>query len=691
MNNKHHISLVFVLTLAGAPCESPAMEPNEGTSQRFEPMDVFGLEYASDPRISLDGGRVVYVRNFMDVMSDTRRSNLWIVHADGSNHRPLTSGNYSDHSPRWSPDGERLLYVSNREGTAQLYLRWMDTAQTAQLAQLGEKPDGPAWSPDGKLIAFSMLVEEKREPLAAMPSKPEGAEWAPPVKVIDRLIYRADGEGYLKHGYRQLFVISSDGGTPRQLTRGPYHHGGNLVFTPDGKSIIFSANRNKDWEYDTRNTEIYDVSVEDGTIRALTDRNGPDESPALSPDGRRIAYLGFDDTYQFYQLRRLFVMNRDGSNSRLVSSALDRDVQAPVWSDDGRGIFFQYDDEGQTKLARMTLDGEVQDLVGSLGGMSLGRPYSDGEYSVSPNGWYAFTHSRTDAPSDVAIGRRGTEAKSLTALNADLLGHKELAAVEEIWYESSHDERRVHGWIATPPGFDPSKKYPLLLEIHGGPVSNYGPHFSAEVQLYAAAGYVVLYTNPRGSNSYGQEFGNLIHRNYPGEDYDDLMSGIDAVIARGYIDDRNLFVTGGSGGGVLTSWLVGRTDRFRAAVSAKPVINWYSWALTTDIPSVHKSWFPGLPWEHEDHYMRRSPISLVGNVTTPTMVLTGEQDYRTPMSDSEQYYQALKLRKIDTALVRVPGASHGITDRPSHLIAKVANIVAWFDKYRTESVTTDSN
>ena len=276
-------------------------------------------------------------------------------------------------------------------------------------------------------------------------------------------------------------------------------------------------------------------------------------------------------------------------------------------------------------------------------------------------------------------------------LNADLLGHKELAVLEEIWYESSHDGRRVHGWIAKPPGFDPSKKYPLILEIHGGPVTNYGPHFSAEVQLYAAAGYVVLYTNPRGSNSYGQEFGNLIHRNYPGEDYDDLMSGIDAVISRGYIDDRNLFVTGGSGGGVLTSWLVGRTDRFRAAVSAKPVINWYSWALTTDIPSIYKYWFPGLPWEHEDHYMKRSPLSLVGHVTTPTMVLTGEQDYRTPMSDSEQYYQALKLRKVDTALVRVPGASHGIAARPSHLIAKVANIVAWFDKYRTENVTTDSN
>jgi dipeptidyl aminopeptidase/acylaminoacyl peptidase len=278
---------------------------------------------------------------------------------------------------------------------------------------------------------------------------------------------------------------------------------------------------------------------------------------------------------------------------------------------------------------------------------------------------------------------RGDLPRRLTRLNDDLLGHKELAAIEEIRFDSSFDGREIQGWVATPPGFDPARRYPLILEIHGGPFANYGDRFAAEIQLYAAAGYVVLYVNPRGSTSYGEEFGNLIHHDYPSQDYDDLMSGVDAVVERGFIDSESLFVTGGSGGGVLTSWTVGKTDRFRAAVVAKPVINWASFVLTADFSALFsRYWFPGPPWEHVEHYMRRSPLSLVGEVSTPTMLLTGEDDYRTPMSESEQYYQALKLRKIDTALVRIPGASHGIAKRPSQLMAKVAHVLMWFEIHR---------
>ena len=251
-----------------------------------------------------------------------------------------------------------------------------------------------------------------------------------------------------------------------------------------------------------------------------------------------------------------------------------------------------------------------------------------------------------------------------------------------IWYESSFDQRPIQGWIVTPPDFDPSRRYPLVLEIHGGPFAAYSDFFSVEAQLYAAAGYVVLYTNPRGSTSYGAEFGNLIHHAYPSQDFDDLMSGVDAVLARGYVDEDQLFVTGGSGGGVLTAWIVGHSDRFAAAVAAKPVINWYSFVLTADIAPVYKSWFPGLPWDHLEHYMERSPLHHVGNVTTPTMLLTGEVDYRTPISETEQFYTALKLRGIDTAMVRIPEASHGIAARPSYLISKVAHILEWFERYR---------
>lgn len=653
-------------------------------TKRFEMMDVFDLEYATDPQISKDGKQIVYVRNFMDVMKDKRRSNLWMINPDGSRHRPLTSGNSNDSSPRWSPDGTRLLFASSDQGSTQIYVRWMDTGQSAKLTRLTQPFTDMTWSPDGKWIAFSMLVPQQNKPLAELPSKPAGAEWAEPSKVIDRLIYRSDGSGYLKPGYWHLFILPAEGGTPRQLTTGNYDHQGRISWTRDGKSLLFSANRGADWEYDPNNSEVYELSIENGSIRSLTTRKGPDNSPVLSPDGRLIAYTGYDDRYQFYQITRLYVMNRDGSGSRVLTDKLDRDVANPNWTVDGKNICYQYDDQGTTKLGCVSMDSRLRSVAGNLGGTSLDRPYSAASYSLAATGAIVYTHSKPDRPADLAtISLGGSDPKILTNINEDALGHKHLAPIEEIWYESSHDRRKIQAWIAKPPGFDATRKYPLILEIHGGPVANYGPHFAADIQLYASAGYVVLYANPRGSDSYGEEFGNLIHHNYPGDDYFDLISGIDAVIAKGYVDPNALFVTGGSGGGVLTTWIVGRTDRFRAAASAKPVINWYSFVLTADMTNYfYKYWFPGLPWEHSDHYMKRSPLSLAGNVKTPTMVITGEEDYRTPISESEQYYQALKLRKIDTVLVRIPGASHDIAARPSQLISKAAHILAWFDRYR---------
>jgi dipeptidyl aminopeptidase/acylaminoacyl peptidase len=674
-----HVILALILIFAAAAAVA-ADGPDDGTLQLA---DVFQLEFAADPQISPDGQQIVYVRSFMDIMKDRRRSNLWIVNADGSDHRPLTTGSENHHFPRWSPDGGRLLYLSGEEHTAQVYCRWMDTGQTARLAQLPGPAGGIAWSPDGRQIAFSMPVAAPVEPFVKMPPKPRGAEWAKPAKVIQKVLYRMDGVGYLKDMYFHVFVLPADGGSPRQITSGSFHHR-DPRWTPDGEALIFSANRHDDWEYEPRNSEVYAVDLKTREITALTDRVGPDAGPAISPDGASIAYLGFDDRYQGYQVTRLYLMNRDGSGRRLVTADFDRDIENITWSDDGSGIFFQYDDQGNTKVGFVTPGGEIATLAGDVGGLSLGRPYSAGTYSVADDGTLAFTFSRPDHPADVAVGGKRKQVKRLTALNDDLFSHKELATVEEIRFSSTFDDREIQGWIATPPGFDASKKYPLILEIHGGPFANYGDRFAAEIQLYAAAGYVVLYINPRGSTSYGGEFGNLIHHNYPSQDYDDLMSGVDAVIKRGYIDENNLFVTGGSGGGVLSAWTVGMTDRFAAAVVAKPVINWYSFALTADFyPTFYRYWFPGPPWEHMEQYMKRSPLSLVGNVSTPTMLLTGEEDYRTPMSESEQYYQALKIRKIDTALVQIPGAGHSVAKRPSQLIAKVAHILKWFEMYRT--------
>lgn len=686
-----HLSAVLLvaLSLALTIVAAPVVALND--SNRLTEMDIFQIEFVSDPQISPDGKKIIYVRQFCDIMSDRRYSNLWIINFDGTDHRPLTTGHYSDTSPRWSPDGNRIAYISDRDGTPQIYVRWMDTGQTAKLTNLQHPPEGIAWSPDGQQLAFTTLVPESPPTIAKLPAAPAGAKWAEPPMVIDKLVYRFNGPGYLKPGYTHLFVIPAEGGTPRQISSGHFHHGGagfrasEAVWTPDGKYLIMSANRRTDYELEPLDTEVYEFSVADGTVRALTNRRGPDTSPAVSPDGRLIAYLGFDDAYQGYQVTKLYVMNRDGSGSHVLSAKLDRDVRNPQWASDGRGIYFLYDDQGNTKLGFYGLDGTLKPLTGNIG--TGGSAYSSGSYTVAKNGAFAITYTRPDVPGDVAVGTTtNPTVKVITAVNADLLAHKKLGQVEEIWYPSSLDQRRIHGWIIKPPDFDPAKKYPLILEIHGGPFANYGDRFDLEKQLWAAHGYVVLYTNPRGSTSYGQEFGNLIHHAYPGDDFYDLNSGVDAVIAKGYVDPDNLFVTGGSGGGVLTCWMIGRTNRFRAAASAYPVINWYSFVLTADISAfVTKYWFPGLPWDHVDHYEKRSLLSVVKNVTTPTMIITGEEDYRTPMSESEQYYQALKLLGVESVLVRVPGEPHGIRRRPSHHLAKVLYIVSWFDRHKKNS------
>ncbi|MEM6629112.1 MAG: S9 family peptidase [Bacteroidota bacterium] len=650
----------------------------------LSPEDIFNLEYTSDPQISPDGKTIVYTRQSMDIMKDRVLGGIWQISYDNTYHRPLTSATHPEGQARWSPSGNRILYTVRKDGASYLFVKWMDTGQEVPLSRLDRSPSNLSWSPDGNWIAYTAFVEKESSPYISMPAKPKGAEWAQPAKYIDAVRYRNDGGGYVKAGHRQIFLLSAEGGTPRQLTDSPYHHQGPLNWTKDGKSLVYSANPHDEGAYQPRNSEILSLNIASRESKQLTQRKGPDYLPRLSPDGKQIAYLGYEDRYQGYQLTYLHLMNADGTASKILTKDLDRSIENFQWAQDGSGIFIQYSDEGMGKIGFLTLqNGKMEPVADNVGGTSLGRPYSSGSFSVGANGAFAYTINSPRSPADVAVGKLGTKPiTQLTHVNEDLLGFKSLGEVEEIWYESAFDQRKIQGWIVKPPQFDASKKYPLILEIHGGPFANYGYRFSAEMQLYAAAGYVVLYTNPRGSTSYGEAFGNLIHHNYPSEDYDDLMSGVDAVLEKGYVDENQLYVTGGSGGGVLSSWIIGKTDRFQAAVVAKPVINWYSWALTADgYTGYYQYWFPGKPWEHQDHYMKRSPISLIGNVTTPTMLLTGEVDYRTPISETEQYYQALKLQKVESAMVRIPEASHGIAARPSYLISKVLHVLKWFDEH----------
>jgi dipeptidyl aminopeptidase/acylaminoacyl peptidase len=673
---------VAVAALAFGASTLALAAPADGPNPTFTGRDLFDLSTASDPQISPDGRSIAYVRHTGDIMSDRMVPSIWLIDVASGEQRPIAAGAGAHSSPRWSPDGKRLAFVSTAEGSApQLFVRWMDSGAQVRITRLPDSPQGIDWSPDGRQIAYLMSVPDEGMKLGSAPPKPEGAEWAKPLEVIDKVTYRNDGGGYVKPGFDHIFVVDANGGAPRQLTFGAFHDGAP-EWTPDGRFILFGANRSKEWERDARDAEIHEVNVATGALRALTSRDGPDVAPEVSPDGRMVAFAGFDDNATAFPNYHLYVMNRDGSGARAVAPGLDRSIDALDWSADGRSLVVQYEDEGRVELARVTLDGRVQPLSNDLAGFGLDRPYVGGSFTRSRDGTIAFTTGGADRPTDIAVWRGGTMRK-LTDLNAHL-ATKRLGELREIAV-TAPDGLKVPSWILLPPTYQEGQRVPTILEIHGGPAAAYGPFFSTDYQLYAAAGYAVLFTNPRGSTSYGQAFTDAIEKTYPGPDYQDLMAAVDASIGAGIADPQNLFVTGGSGGGVLTAWIVGKTDRFRAAATQKPVINMVSQVLTADgIPYFAPYWFGKMPWEDINAYWSRSPLSLVGNVKTPTLVVVGSEDYRTPVSEAEQYYSALQLKGVPTALVKVPGASHSITNRPSQSAAKAAAIIAWFDKYRTK-------
>jgi len=676
------LTLAFLI-LAAAPAiaqQQPNAAPADGPTRSFTGADLFGLSIAADPQISPDGRTIVYVRRSADVMTDKMQSSLWLIDVASGKQTPFaTTGS----SPRWSPDGSRIAYSASDGDRSQLFVRWIASGASARITSLPGDPNALAWSPDGTRLAYIATVAGDGTKLGKAPPKPEGAKWAEPLEVIDRVTYRADGPGYIKPGYDHVFVVAAEGGAARQLTFGRFDDGGPLSWTPDGRAILFAAIRGPQAEREVMNSDLISVDVASGDVRTLTTRDGPDAAPRISPDGSRVAWLGFDDKRRSYENMQLYVGDRGAGAPRSLTASLDRSIDELFWAADGRALYASYDDHGRKLIARVGLDGRMTTLADNAAGGGLDRPYTGGDFSVSRSGVVAYTGSDGSAPADVWV-TSGGKRRRLTDLNAVMVGAKALAPIRKLAV-TAPDGRPIDAWIALPPSRVVGQRVPLVLEIHGGPNSAYGPTFATDVQLYAAAGYAVLWTNPRGSTSYGAEFANLIDKNYPSADYDDLIAAVDAAIADGTADADNLFVTGGSGGGVLTAWIVGKTNRFKAAATQKPVINWVSEALTMDNTLfTSRYWFAKLPWEDPMSYWNRSPLSLVGNVKTPTLVVVGSDDYRTPVSESEQYYAALQIRGVPTALVKVPGASHGgFTARPSQSAAKASAIIAWFDRYRT--------
>ena len=677
---KTSIPLVLSALLTG---NAVADDADSNTDHHIAYQDLFHMEYAANPVVMPDNKQVLYERRSMDIMTDSMRRNLWTVSLDGKTHSPLLSDANNHYSPVFSPDGSKLAYLSSKEGKVQIYLRDMTTGLTARITDVAMSPSSLSFSPDGKQLAFSMFTPAKAKPKFSLSFKPKGAKWADDAQYIDKTLFQRDGSGMKRPGNMQVYVVPTIGGTPRKITKTEHDYAGSLAWTQDGSHIIVSANTREDAEFDIFNSDLWSINVTTREVTQLTDMTGPENSPKLSPNGKLLAFTGFEDNGKSNQTSQLYVMNVDGQNLRRLTPDLDRSVGNVKWADNGKSLFFSYDDQGKKRVAAVNLSGKISEKTDGLGGTTLGRPYTSGGYDITDNGQVVYTLSSGNRPADLAVINKRGKVTQLTDLNSDLFAHKTLNKPELMSLKSSVDNRDLQAWIVTPPDFDASKQYPLILEIHGGPHTAYGPNFSAEVQMFAAAGYVVVYGNPRGSTSMGSEFANLIDKNYPSQDYDDLMDMVNGVIAKGYIDEEQLFVTGGSGGGVLTAWIVGKTDRFKAAVVAKPVINWISMIGTSDIYTfMSRYWFDDLPWNNVDKYWQRSPLSLVGNVKTPTMVLTGELDVRTPMSESEQYYGALRLQGVDSALVRIQGAYHGIAAKPSNLARKVGHILTWFESHQ---------
>ncbi|MGH9657285.1 MAG: S9 family peptidase, partial [Bryobacteraceae bacterium] len=579
----------------------------------------------------------------------------------------------------WSPDGKRIAFLSDRDGTTQIHVLWADTREVAQITRVERAPRDFVWSPDGKRIAF-VATKPDEDPILAikLPKAPRGAQWARPAVLVDRLSWARDGTGPVAKGYSHVFVVdATTGGTPRQVTDGKYNHAGP-EWSADGKTLFVSGIRKPDAEYLRQDSEIYAIDLAGGGIRALTDRKGPDTEPAVSPDGKWIAYTGYDDRKFTRHLASIYLMDSAGGKKKLWAAGLPSSPGRLVWAADSSGAYYAMEERGTSNVHFAPLEGKpraVTEGVHMLTGFSLAR-----------NGQAAAVESSFAQPGAVVTFdvRRPAARRRLVDVNSDVLEGAALGGVEEMWVNSK-DGWKVQGWLVKPAQFDAKKKYPMVLYIHGGPWSMYNVAFNWGWQNFAANGYAVLYMNPRGSTGYGQEFVNGIQHSYPGKDYDDLMAGVDAAVAKGFIDDRNLFVCGGSGGGVLTAWIVGHTTRFRAAVSMRPVINWHSFVGTTDGSSWYDQ-FQKFPWEDPMEYAVRSPLNYVAKVTTPTMVMTGEADLRTPMGQSEEYYRALKMLKKDTLLVRMPDEFHGWR-RPSHKLAQQLYLMAWFEKYRIKDAT----
>ncbi|HJQ19909.1 MAG TPA: S9 family peptidase [Gemmatimonadaceae bacterium] len=678
-------SSFLVLALCVVPIlAAPSHAQQSRSDTLFTVEKYLDFEQVNDPQISPDGTQIVYTRRYVNKLEDRWDASLWIMNADGTRNRFLTKGG----SPRWSPDGARIAFLGDGEPSGtQLFVRYMDAeGATSQVTHVSEPIGDIRWSPDGRWIGFSMFVPKQNSWQIDMPVAPAGAKWTPAPKYITTLHYRQDRRGFNRPGYTHLFVVPADGGTARALTSGDWSVGAQFDgqqggvswdWSVDGRTVYVVGMNDPKADMNYRNSNIYSVDVATGALKRVTAQDGAWDGVAVSPDGRRIAYDGFPNSKASYQASEVYVANADGSAPQKLTT-LDRDPGGIQWARDGSGVYFTVFETGTANVYYAPATGAgATKLTSGAQLVSL--------TSLARTGVGAGTRSTFSDPADVVridVTRRGAAATiaQLTRVNDDVLSNVKLATIERITAKSTNNTE-VEGWIVRPPSFNPSKKYPMIFEIHGGPHGMYNVGFSASYQNFAANGFVVVYSNPRGSTGYGSAFGNAIEKNYPGPDYDDLMAIVDAAVAKGYVDTDRMYVGGCSGGGVLSSWVIGHTDRFAAAAVRCPVTDWISMTGMTDIPLFTFQFFDKPYWEDPKSWLEHSTLMHVGNVKTPTLLMTGELDMRTPIPQTEEFYVALKMRGVPAALLRFEGENHGTSSRPSNWMRTQLYMMSWYNQW----------
>lgn len=657
----------------------------------LRPLDIFELQQALTPEISPDGGRMVFAVGQRDITTDSRTTRL-VLSVAGGDAVPL-GADTGCRAARWAPDSRRVSLICQRGGRTSVEV--FDTVSRARvvLADSAEPVLDVAWSRTASELAFVRFVPAEPTPsIGSDISPPPGAKWSTPLQEpITRLSFQADGQGDFGRGTYQMFVVAVDSGAVRQVTSGQWWTGGfgggpNLSWSANDEEILWSATPRPDWDVNLRVRNIYAIRRADGVMRQVAAAPVAQADAAVSPDGRWVAYTA-ESEFEGLSVRnrRVYLVPMSGGDARVIAPSLDRSIDQLVWRGDGKAVLVSYEDLGERVVASIALDGRVTVLARDLGGAAIEYPSSPSRFSAARDGAIAYVRSTSSLPGEVVLRDAKGRERILTQLNSELIERVGgFAAAEPLSIKSSIDGQPIQAWLIRARGSNSDARKPLILDIHGGPDSQYGDRFSLRYQLFAAAGFNVVYANARGSTGYGEAFANLIHNDWPGHDADDQLDVVKTALQKDFVDGENVFVTGTSAGGTMSLWLTAHSHLFRASVPIKPLTNWTSWLLTSDIgPQLYGRWMGGrLPWTDAEVYFRRSPLSLVSRIHTPTMLISGSEDLRAAPGQAHEMYVALKLAGVDAAWVRGPGVSHNSYDySPSQFLQDFAYTRWWFESH----------